>query len=154
MLGRALAIAVVLWVAALLLAPLAITSRQTVVSIGAAGIYAAGARVCHQRPDRCFWIHGRPMPVCARCLGLYASAAVAAPLVLVAGLAGLSSRQARRIAAIAALPTLSTWGLEMAGLAHPSNVVRAVAAVPLGVAAAWLVMTAMNHGPRPHHLRD
>ena len=64
MLVRALVVAGVLWLAAILLAPLAIASRQSGVSLGAAGIYAAGARICHQRPDRCFWIHGRPMPVC------------------------------------------------------------------------------------------
>ncbi len=142
--------AAILWVAAVVLAPLAIASRQPVLSMGAAGIYAAGAHVCHQRPDRCFWIHGRPMPVCARCTGLYASAAVAAPLALFCA-SGLSSRRARRIAAMAALPTLITWGIEIAGLAHPSNMVRAVAALPLGFAAAWLVVSTLVHGPRPTH---
>ena len=27
--------------------------------------------LCHQRPDRCFTIHGWTMPVCARCTGMY-----------------------------------------------------------------------------------
>ena len=148
MLARALTVAAVLGVTAVVVAPLAITSGQAVVSIAAAGIYAAGARVCHQRPDRCFWIHGRPMPVCARCTGLYAGAAVAASFVLVSGLGGLSSRRARRIAAIAALPTLITWGLEAAGLAHPSNVVRVVAALPLGFAAAGLVIATLARRAR------
>lgn len=147
---RVLVIAGVLWVAAVVLAPLAIASRQPVLSIGAAGIYAAGAHVCHQRPDRCVWIHGRPMPVCARCAGLYASAAVAAPLALFCA-SGLSSRRARRIAAIAALPTLITWGIEIAGLAHPSNIVRATAALPLGFAVAWLVIGSLVHGERAIH---
>ena len=150
MVVRVLVIAGVLWVAAVVLAPLAIASRQPVLSIGAAGIYAAGAHVCHQRPDRCFWIQGRPMPVCARCTGLYASAAVAAPLALFCAW-GLSSRGARRVAAIAALPTLITWAIEMAGLAHPSNIVRAIAALPLGFAVAWLVISTCVHGPRPIH---
>ena len=135
---RALVTAGGLWVAAILLAPLAIASRQPVVSTGAVGVYAAGSRICHQRPDRCFWIHGRPMPVCARCTGLYVSAALA-PLALLWA-TGLSSRRARHLAAIAALPTLVTWGTEIAGLAHFSNVVRFVAALPLGFVAAWLVI--------------
>jgi hypothetical protein len=44
-----------------------------------------------------------------------------------------------------------TWSIEMAGLAHPSNIVRAIAGLPLGVAAAWLVIAVLAHGPRPHH---
>jgi uncharacterized membrane protein len=137
---RVLAIGAVMWLAAILLAPFAVASRQPVVSLSGAAIYAGGSRVCHQRAERCFWIHGRPMPVCARCTGLYTSAAVAAPLALV--LAGaVSSRRARHITVVAALPTLLTWSLEMAGIAHPSNIVRATAALPLGFAAGWLVAT-------------
>ena len=147
MLVRALVIAALAWVAALILAPLAIASNRAVLSLGAAGVYAAGARICHQRPDRCFRIHDLPMPVCARCTGLYTGAAAAAPLALLFA-SGLSSRRARRIAAVAALPTLLTWGLEIAGLAHPSNIVRAIAALPLGAAAAWLVLATLSHGPR------
>jgi hypothetical protein len=76
-----------------------------------------------------------------RCTGIYASAAAAAPLALLVA-AGISSRRARGIAVTAALPTLITWSIEMAGLAHPSNTVRALAAVPLGFVAAWLVISA------------
>jgi uncharacterized membrane protein len=150
MLSRLLAAAAVVWLAAILLAPLAIASDRPVLSVGAVGFYAAGARICHQRPDRCFWIHGRPMPVCARCSGLYAGAAFAAPLALVWA-AQLSGRRARTVAAAAALPTLITWCLEVAGLTHPSNTVRLIAGLPLGFAAAWLVLSIMSHGARPNH---
>ncbi|HEX9368596.1 MAG TPA: DUF2085 domain-containing protein [Vicinamibacterales bacterium] len=153
MLVRALVVASGLWVMAVMFAPLAIASRQPVLSLAAAGVYSAGARVCHQRPDRCFSIHGRPMPVCARCTGLYFSAAIAAPLALFWA-SRLSSRRARLVAAMAALPTLVTWGTEIAGLAHPSNTTRAIAALPLGFAAAWLVIATLPRGPRPHHEDD
>jgi uncharacterized membrane protein len=143
---RVLVAAGLLWVAAILSAPLTITSGRPALSIGSAGVYAAASRVCHQLPDRCFWIHGRPMPVCARCAGLYVSAAFAAPLALVWG-SGLSSRRARRLVLIAALPTLATWGIEAAGLAHPSNIVRFAAALPLGFVAAAIVVMAMRQPP-------
>jgi len=140
-------------VAAIVLAPLALASGRAGASLVAAGVYRAGARICHQRPARSFRIGDLPMPVCARCTGLYVGAAAAAPLALflVAGARGLSSRRARRIAAVAALPTLLTWGLEVAHLAHPSNTVRAIAGLPLGFALAWLVLAALADGPRPHH---
>jgi uncharacterized membrane protein len=150
MVARVLAVAAFVWLAAILVAPLAIASDRPALSVGGVGLYAAGARICHQRPDRCFWIHGRPMPVCARCSGLYAGAALAAPLALVWA-ARFSGRRARLVAAAAALPTLITWSLEMAGLAHPSNIVRFVAALPLGLIAAWLVLSTVSHGATPHH---
>ena len=147
MLWRGLVVASVAWLGAIVVAPLMIASHRPALSLGAAGLYAAGARICHQRPERGFLIAGRPMPVCARCSGLYAGAALAGPLALTA-VAGLSSRRARQFAAIAALPTLITWGLEMAGLAHPSNSLRFAAALPLGLAAAWLVLTTLRPGRR------
>jgi uncharacterized membrane protein len=150
MLPRLLAGAAVVWLTAILVAPLAIASDRPALSIGAVGLYAAGARICHQRPDRCFRIQGRPMPVCARCSGLYAGAAFAAPLALVWA-ARLSGRRARLVAAAAALPTAMTWSLEIAGLAHPSNLVRFVAALPLGLVAAWLVVSTLSDGVRAHH---
>ena len=148
MIVRALVAAALLWVAVILLAPIAIASRHGAVSLGAAGVYAAGARVCHQRSERCFWIQGRPMPVCARCTGLYAGAAVAGPLALFLA-AGLSSRRARLAVALAALPTVISWGIEFAGLAHPSNSVRMIAALPLGFVVAWLVISTLSDGARP-----
>jgi uncharacterized membrane protein len=145
---RALAAAALVWVAVILLAPLAIASRHGALSLGAAGVYTAGARVCHQRSERCFRIQGRPMPVCARCTGLYAGAAVAGPVALVLA-AGLSSRRARLIITLAALPTVISWGIEFAGLAHPSNSVRMIAALPLGFVVAWLVISTLSDGTRP-----
>lgn len=150
--ARFLAAAAVLWMAALLSAPVALASPRPAFSIGAAALYGAGGHICHQRPERCFWIRGRPMPVCARCTGLYAGAAAAGPLALLVA-AGLSAQRARRLAAIAALPTFFSWGIEMAGLAHPPNAVRFGAAVPLGFVAAWLLITALSHA-RPSPARQ
>jgi uncharacterized membrane protein len=145
---RALVVAGVVWLAAILLAPLAIASSPGVVSFGAACTYAAGSRVCHQRPDRCFSIQGRPMPVCARCTGIYAGAAVAGPLGLLLA-SGWSSRRARLALALAALPTLIAWSIEYAGLAHPSNAMRAVFGLPLGFVVAWLVVGALANDRMP-----
>src|SRR5688500_17600845 len=99
--GRALVAAAVFWLAAILFAPLTIASRQPALSLGAAGVYATGARVCHQRPDRSFVVDGRPMPVCARCTGLYTGAAVAGPLALLLA-SGWSTRRARVAFAVSA----------------------------------------------------
>lgn len=34
-------------------------------------IYALFSPICHQNPSRCFILHGFPLAVCARCLGIY-----------------------------------------------------------------------------------
>jgi uncharacterized membrane protein len=42
------------------------------------GVYAGLAWVCHQRPERCWEVAGRPAALCIRCLGLYLGALLAA----------------------------------------------------------------------------
>ncbi len=27
--------------------------------------------ICHQRPERCYYVNGKPMPICSRCFGVY-----------------------------------------------------------------------------------
>ena len=127
--GWALSLGAVIWVMAVIALP------DTVRPIGRV--------ICHQRPERSFFIGGTQMPVCARCTGLYAGAALAAPLALVAG-SVLLPRRARYVLAAAAVPTAMTWTLEFAGLVPFSNAARCVAALPLGFAAAWLVLTAVS----------
>jgi uncharacterized membrane protein len=142
----ALGLSVGLWVAALFVSPLAVASSNRVLSFGAAAVYAAGSQICHQRPERSFHIGGRQMPVCARCTGLYVSAAAAVPIALLIAVSW-PSRRARIVFVLAALPTVLTWSLEYLGLAHFSNLARAVCAVPLGFVAAWLVVNQI--APRP-----
>jgi uncharacterized membrane protein len=145
-------VGVVLWTTALLAAPLELSSGNRVLSAAALAMYSAGAEVCHQRPERSFHIGATQLPVCARCTGLYVAAAAGAPLALLL-VGSMSGARARTLAALAAAPTLVTWTAEMAGLAHPSNIVRAVAALPLGFVAAWLVMTTLSHEAAPVHDR-
>jgi uncharacterized membrane protein len=121
----ALGLGIWLWVAALFLGP--------------SMLMPVGAVICHQRAERSFSIDGRQMPVCARCTGLYAGAAFAAPVALIAA-ASIASHRARWIMLMASLPTFITWSLEFAGVAHFSNAIRFAAALPLGASAAWLVL--------------
>jgi uncharacterized membrane protein len=142
---RLVAIGILIWVAAIVWAPYAVASSRPANAIAAALVYDAGHMVCHQRPERSFALDGRPLPVCARCTGLYVSAAAAVPFALLLALP-LPSRRARWLLGVAALPTAITWSIEFAGLAHPSNLVRAVAALPLGFMAAWVVVATMRTG--------
>jgi uncharacterized membrane protein len=140
---KALAAAAILW-PVLLVAGTAsrIAARQPWLT---ATVYAAAGTVCHQRPDRSFHTHGARWPVCARCSGLYLAAPVGA---IVAAASRRRLRRARdlRVLAIAALPTVVSFVLEHAGLTAVTSAVRFVAALPLGAALAWVVVSAAT-GP-------
>jgi uncharacterized membrane protein len=138
---------VLLWVAAVVFAPLAITSRVSAIARAAALVYATGSLVCHQRPDRSFHIHGHQLAVCARCTGLYVSALAGGVLALALGVTSISSSRARLWLGAAAVPTLLTVGLELAGFAYPSNTVRMLSALPLGAVAALLLMGVLHGAP-------
>jgi uncharacterized membrane protein len=131
------------WTLALGAAPAAIGSSHPNLARLGMLVYMAGGVVCHQRPERSFVIAGHTLPVCARCTGLYISALIGGLLALVLAPRRIDRNEARWLLATAALPTAVTWLAEVAGFAHPSNIVRAAAAVSLGAVAAWLVVATM-----------
>ena len=130
------------WVALLVATPVVPGTLGAVV-------YGLGSFICHQIPERSFHLAGFQLPVCARCLGLYAG--VAAGVVgrhwLVPARTTLRAlevpRKARWLAGVAAVPTLLTLALETFGLWIPSNLVRAVAGVPFGAVVGLVVMSAL-----------
>ena len=117
----------------------------------AGAMYAAGSFICHQLPERSFHVQGAQLPVCARCLGLYCGGAfgsvMGASAVVRHRISGghlLLARASRwRWTVAAAIPTLATGVLEW-GFGWPiSNTVRAAAALPFGLAVAFVVVSAM-----------
>jgi uncharacterized membrane protein len=108
-------------------------------------IFAVGSVICHQRPERSFFVDGHQFPVCARCTGLYLSAVV--------GLLGwvafkfasrwrplaFDPRLAIRVIAIAALPTAVSFATGVIGVWDGSNITRALLAIPLGASAGAIV---------------
>ncbi|PYR60418.1 MAG: hypothetical protein DMF85_05015 [Acidobacteria bacterium] len=152
LLARLLVLGAFLWFAALVLAPLARHSPNHLIARSAALVYDAGSFVCHQRPARSFRVGRSAMPVCARCTGLYASAAAGGLLALLFSVAGTAPWRARLLLAVAAVPTVVTFGAEQAGWWFPSNGIRALAALPLGFCAAWVVVEALVSRARPRQV--
>lgn len=143
-----LTIAAVLWAAAMVLTPFAF--RQSSALALARTIRAAGSLVCHQRVERSFTMADAPLPVCARCTGLYLSGAAGALAAwLVVPVVPLMPRRTRATVLFAAAPTLVTVAIEWAGLASPGNTVRAMAAVPLGAACGWVFVRMLRAESSP-----
>jgi uncharacterized membrane protein len=94
------------------------------------------ALVCHQRPERSFWIFGAPVAVCARCLGIYVGAAI-----------GLLMRAPRSIAmrlliAAAVINALDAVA-EVVGLHGNWMAVRFALGLLLGAAGTLLILSSM-----------
>ena len=137
----------VLWGTAIAVATL-IASRPTVglAAYGAsAAVYEIGSLICHQLPARSFYFWGAQLPVCARCTGLYAGAAVAA--IAAAGLPGSFLwrevwDRARELLAVAAAPTAVTLVYEWISGAMPSHWIRAAAGFALGAIIMLIIVSA------------
>jgi uncharacterized membrane protein len=143
-LAAALTAGALLWAATLYFAPFALRGGPR-LSTAAALVYQGAGLICHQRPERSFHLNGAQLPVCARCTGLYVSGAAAA----LAACAGWrrrvpAPRTTRAVLMIAAVPTALTLAVEFAGLAYPSNGVRALSALPLGAAAGWIFVRSLR----------
>jgi uncharacterized membrane protein len=104
-------------------------------------VYVGAGRVCHQRPERSFQTAGVQWPVCGRCAGLY----LAAPFGAFAAMLLPRRRTPRRgWFLLAALPTAATFMVEWLHLAPMTSTIRALAALPLGAAVAYMLVAATS----------
>lgn len=103
-------------------------------------IYRLFAPLCHQIPERSFYLAGHPLAVCARCAGVYAgfvSCLFVYPLV----------RSLRRTDAparawlfAAALPTAVDFLINFTGVWHNTHLSRLLTGALLGAAAVFYVV--------------
>jgi uncharacterized membrane protein len=95
------------------------------------------ALVCHQRPERSFWIFGGTVAVCSRCLGIYLGAAL--------GLVFRTSRTiALRLLLAASAVNLFDAGTEFTGLHGNWLAVRFALGLAVGASAALLVSSSIH----------
>ena len=141
----ALSAAAVLWALILVCAPFAL--RHPTLATPTAAVYAAASRICHQRTERSFHVADLPLPVCARCTGIYLSAAVGA-LAVWATVRSRRTVSPRIALLVASAPTAATWLLEHVGGIPFSNITRAAAAIPLGAVAGWLFVGLLRYDSR------
>ena len=145
MLRPAFVTASIAWALVLPLAP-AIAARAHATPIEGGfllAVYAIGSGICHQRPERSFFLWSHQMPVCARCAGIYVGAAIAAIAAMGKEMAPLKGRPTsvlRAILAAASAPAAASILYEWITGDMPSHWVRAATGVPLGAAIAATIM--------------
>jgi len=144
LLPAVLTIGAILWIGALVAAPYAFTSGNSRLVSAAVTVYRGAGLICHQRAARSFHLAGVQLPVCGRCTGLYVSGAFGALLAWVVSRRPRVPSNTRRMLLLASIPTALSIALEWSGIIDPSNVGRALAALPLGATAAWVFVQSLR----------
>ncbi len=96
---------------------------------------------CHQMVDRCLDLGSGPLPICARCAGLYVGGFAG---LMVTAIGGRRFRPKMRWLAAAALPSIIDFILGLVDLPTLANWPRFVAALIPGLLAGLLLANAIS----------
>ena len=103
-------------------------------------IYRAFSYVCHQIPERSFFIAGHQFAVCARCTGLYAGFAAAAVLYPLVRSLRRTEAPARKWLFFAAAPLGIDFALGFLGIWANTHSSRFITGALLGAVSVFYVM--------------
>jgi uncharacterized membrane protein len=137
----ALATGAMLILALVVGAPLARASNHGLLSLA---LYKGFSAVCHQIPERSFYIAGYPFAVCARCTGLYVGftgALLIYPLVVSLK---RTYAPARKWLLLAAIPLLVDVALNFFGIWENTHTSRFITGALLGAVAVFYVMPGIS----------
>jgi len=132
-----LAVGALLVLALVALAPVALANNHPSV---AWTIYRGFSKVCHQLPERSFFIDGHPLAVCARCTGLYAGFTAALVVYPLAVSLKRTFAPPRKWLFLAALPLAIDFSLTFFGIWENTHSSRFLTGALLGSVAVFYVM--------------
>jgi len=118
-------------------APLALARGHNVF---AGAIYGGFSHLCHQIPERSFFIAGHQFAVCARCTGLYAGFTVATLCYPFLRSLRRTDTPPRRWLFIAAVPLAVDFSLGFFGLWENTHLSRLLTGALLGSVAVFYVL--------------
>ncbi len=103
-------------------------------------IYSGLRHVCHQIPERSFFIAGHPLAVCARCTGIYGGFAAAAFVYPLFKPLRQTTAPARKWLFLAAAPLAIDWAIEFFGIWTNTHTSRFATGALLGATALFYVV--------------
>lgn len=124
-------------VSLILVAPLAAASGHNEI---AGAIYYAFSLLCHQRPDRSFFIDGYKFGVCSRCTGIYFGFAFTLLVYPLVRSLRTVTTPARKWLLLAALPLAIDFSLTFFGVWENTHTSRLLTGLLLGSVAVFYVM--------------
>ena len=129
-----------LLVGLILAAPVAAASQHSFV---AASLYQAFSHLCHQLPDRSFFVVGHPLSVCARCTGVYTGFALSTLLYPLLTSLRRTNPPARKWLFIAAAPLAIDFGLGLLSIWENTHASRFLTGALFGGVVVFYVMPAL-----------
>jgi uncharacterized membrane protein len=132
-----------LFVLILIFAPVIETLLERPVGIGSIA-WLVFRPLCHQDPARSFWIAGQPLPVCARCLGIYIGGFLG--LVLFGPIRGISTRSPfpRAWLIMFLIPLLADGAINALGILTTPLYIRALTGFGAGTVTAGALIPGIN----------
>ena len=124
-------------VSLIVIAPLAAASGHGEIAIG---IYRAFGVLCHQLPERSFFIDGHKFAVCSRCTGIYAGFAFTLLLYPLIRPLRTTHTPARKWLVLAAIPLTIDFSLTFFGVWENTHTSRLLTGLILGSVAVFYVM--------------
>lgn len=125
------------FVTLIVIAPLAAASGHGGI---AAAIYRGFGTICHQLPERSYFIEGHKLAVCSRCTGIYAGFVFTLLIYPLVRSLRLTSTPDRKWLLLAALPLAIDFSLTFFGIWQNTHTSRLVTGLLLGGAAVFYVM--------------
>ena len=99
---------------------------------------------CHGIPERCIYLWGVPMPICARCAAIYAGLILSFVAFLI--LPRMRESAARMVLYVALVPMAVDGLTQLAGLRLSTNPLRLETGLLAGVAfGVWALSAIKNH---------
>jgi len=98
--------------------------------------------MCHGIRERCLLLFGVPMPICARCVGIYAG--ILAGIAVFLLLPVLRERSMRIVAFIAVMPLAIDGLTQLAGLRESTNPLRLSTGIVAGLALGMWALCAVE----------
>lgn len=132
-----LAALVLVWIGAILAAPLALARGHVAL---AQLLYLVFDPLCHQIPERSFHLEGHAFAVCARCTGIYTGFAASVLFYPVARRLQRTDTPARMWLLLAGAPTLIDWTLGFTGIWENTHWSRFGTGALLGAVCAFYVV--------------
>jgi uncharacterized membrane protein len=128
------------FVSLIIAAPLSAAAGNTTV---AHNIYHTFGFICHQLPERSFFISGHKLAVCSRCTGLYSGFIVALLLYPLFKSLRVAHTPHRRWLIAAAIPLIIDFLLKFVGVWENTHATRFITGVILGSVVVFYVMPAV-----------
>ena len=134
------AAAATLFVSLIVVAPLAAANGHSGI---AAVIYRGFSTICHQLPERSFFIDDHKLAVCSRCTGLYAGFLFTLLIYPLVRSLRRTTTPPRKWLFLAALPLLVDFSLTFFGIWENTHTSRLLTGVLLGSVSVFYVMPAI-----------